>query len=303
MLPRALVDARISLTSEVLALPDGRRLTEWLTATPDEALIEQSGIHIMVRGTDEVVVHLDDGADLDLLAPLLYGVTVRTLLLHADTFCLHASVVRHDGTVFAVAGHSGAGKSTTATALARFHGAALLVDDVVPARVVDGRPQVQVFDRPVHLTLEAAERLGVSLDDATVGDPRTAGQGRPAGDGVRRGTRRSDVARPRPTRRAVARGRRARTRRRDAACRRRCVEHQVTGAERLRWIVRLSNVTGHPTVRGGAPPTSNGRPTLADALSMVNIVRPEGEDTVTEVCEAVLATVDAEVEARSAHHC
>src|SRR4051794_40551570 len=252
MFPRALVDARISLTSEALALPDGRRLTEWLTATPDEALIEQSGIHIMVRGTDEVVVRLDDGADLDLLAPLLYGITVRTLLLHADTFCLHASVVRHDATVFAVAGHSGAGKSTTATALARFHGAALLVDDVVPTRVVDGRPQVQVFDRPVHLTLEAAERLGVSLEDATSVTPGP--RGKVALRATEFGAARDEATWLDLDRLVVLSlegdeppaadaGRVL-----DAGA---LIEHQVTGAERLRWIVRLSNVTGHQTVRDG----------------------------------------------------
>ncbi len=288
MLPRALVDARISLSSEGLTLPDGRRLTEWLTATPDEALIEQSGIQIMVRGTDEVVVHLDDGADLDLLAPLVYGITVRTLLLHADTFCLHASVVRHDGTVFAVAGHSGAGKSTTATALARFHGAALLVDDVVPARVVDGRPQVQVFDRPVHLTLEAAERLGVSLDDATAVTPGP--RGKVALPATEFGAARDEATWLDLDRLVVLslEGDEpdADERQSDAGG---LIERPVGGAERLRWIVRLSNVTGHQTVRGGGATYFEWASTLADALSMVNIVRPEGVDTLTEVCAAVLA--------------
>src|SRR6188768_1573375 len=111
MLPRALVDAQVSMSFEELALPHGRRLNDWLTATPDEALIEHSGIRILIRGTQEVLIDIDDGADIDLIAPLLYGITVRTLLLHADVFCLHASVVRHEGRVLAVAGHSGAGKS------------------------------------------------------------------------------------------------------------------------------------------------------------------------------------------------
>ena len=70
MLPRALVDAQVSMSSEALALPDGRRLNDWLTATPDEALIEQSGIHIMVRGTDEVLVHLDETQTRSLAASL-----------------------------------------------------------------------------------------------------------------------------------------------------------------------------------------------------------------------------------------
>jgi hypothetical protein len=290
MLPRALVDAEVSMAPGTLALPGGRRLNDWLTATPDEALVVHEGIHILIRGTHEVLVEIDDGADLDLLAPLLYGITVRTLLLHAGVFCLHASVVRHDGTVVAVAGHSGAGKSTTATALARFHGAALLVDDVVPARVVGGRPQVQVFDRPVHLTIEAVERLGVSLDDAT---SVTAGpRGKVALPATQFGAAPDEatwvdldrlvvlsLAGDDPT---ADDGSRA-----DAGA---LMEHRVSGAERLRWIVRLSNVTGHMTLRDGGTPYFEWASTLADALAMVNIVRPEGEDTLTQVCDAVLAT-------------
>jgi hypothetical protein len=289
MLPTALVDAQVSMATEALVVPGGRQLTEWLIATPDEALIEHSGIRILVRGTREVLVDLDDDADVDLLPPLLYGITIRTLLLHDGIFCLHASVVGHEGTFFAVAGHSGAGKSTTATALARFHGAALLVDDVVPTRVVDGQAQVQVFERPVHLTVEAMERLGVSLDDAT---PVTAGpRGKVALPAMQFGATPGDVrwldldrlvvvslAGDEPgadTSTPVPEG---------------LVQRPVSGAERLRWVVRLSNVTGHMTLRNEGLAYFEWASTLADVLPMVNIVRPEGVDTLGEVCTAVLAT-------------
>ena len=290
MLPSALVDAQVSMASEELALPDGRRLTDWLTATPDEALIDHAGIHILIRGTQEVLVGLDDGADIDLLAPLLYGVTVRTLLVHAGIFCLHASVVSHEGTAFAVGGHSGAGKSTTATALARFHGAALLVDDVVPARVVDGRPQVQVFDRPVHLTVEAIERLGVSLDDATsvIAGPR----GKVALPATQFGAAPGEV-RWLDLDRLIVLSRSGDEPGADDGSRPAAatlVEHRVAGAERLRWIVRLSNVSGHMALRDRGAAYFEWASTLADALPMVNIVRPDDIDTLHEVCAAVLAT-------------
>jgi hypothetical protein len=290
MLPSALVDAQVSMVSEQLTLPGGRRLNEWLIASPDEALIEHSGIHILIRGTQEVLVTVDDGADLDLLPPLLYGITVRTLLLHAGIFCLHASVVRHEGSVFAVGGHSGVGKSTTATALAQFHGAALLVDDVVPARVIDGRPQVRVFDRPVHLTYEAVERLGVSLDDAA--SVTSGPRGKVALPAMQFGAAPGEAGwldLDRLVVLSLADDEPVADDSRPAAAGA-VVERRVSGAERLRWIVRLSNVSGHLTLRDGGKPYFEWASTVADALPMVNIVRPEGIDTVTEICAAVLAT-------------
>jgi len=289
ILPRALVDAQVSMSPEMLALPGGRQLTDWLTVTPDEALIEHSGIRIMVRGTQEVLVDLDDGADVDLLAPLLYGAVLRTLLLHADIFCLHASVVRHEDSVVAIAGHSGAGKSTTATALARWHGAALLVDDVVPARVVDGRAQVQIFERPVHLTIDAVERLGVNLDEATSVTAGPRGKvalpathfGATSGEATWIDLDRLVVLSLAGDEPAADDG--------SPSAVTTLIEHRVSGAERLRWIVRLSNVTGHPIVRDGGTAYFEWASDLADALSMVNVVRPEGIDTLTEVCAAVLA--------------
>lgn len=289
LLPSALVDAQVRMSSEQLALPEGRRLNDWLTATPDAALIEHAGIHILIRGTSEVLVTLDDDADVDLLAPLVYGVTLRTLLLHAGTFCLHASVVRHEGTAFAIAGHSGAGKSTTATALARFHGAQLLVDDLVPTRVVDGQAQVQVFERPVHLTVEAVERLGVDLDDVTAVTPGP--RGKVAVPAMQFGAKPGDVSWLDLDRLVVLSLAGDEPAGDDAPqLSDALVQHSISGAERLRWVVRLSNVTGHMTLRDQGTAYFEWASTVADALPMVNIVRPEGIDTLGEVCATALAT-------------
>src|SRR5215211_6437766 len=95
MLPRALVGSRVRLAPIASTLTGGRRLADWLTATPEEVLIEHSGIRVLIRGTDEVLVDIDDDADTALVGPMLYGAATRTLLLHAGTFCLHATVVRH----------------------------------------------------------------------------------------------------------------------------------------------------------------------------------------------------------------
>jgi hypothetical protein len=284
-LPRGVVDAEVRLASLPPALAGGRPLTDWLSATTDEVLVEQAGIRVLVRGTAEVLVELGDDADPALLAPLLYGFVTRALLLHAGTFTLHASVVRHGATVVALAGHSGAGKSTTATALCRLHGAELLVDDVVPARVADGTAQARRFDRPVHLTADAVERFGVDVSTSDVVTPGPRGKfaltaaalgGGISGDGPEwidldrlvvlslAGDEPGLPSGPHIT------------------------EHPLVGAERLRWIVRLSNVTGLATLGDRAARYFAWATGLADALPMVQLVRPDEGDTLGEVCTAVL---------------
>jgi hypothetical protein len=287
LLPRAVVDARVQRAAVASTLPGGRRLADWLVATPDEVLYEHSGIRVLVRGTDDVLVDIDDGADLALLAPLLYGHVTRTLLLHAGMFCLHASVVDLGHAVVALGGHNGAGKSTTATALTAFHGGALLVDDVVPTDVAEGRVQAQVFDRPVHLTLDAVERLGLQDVDAEV-VIRGAG-GKVAMPGSRfgalaGGARWVNVDRlfalsPEPDARD------------STGAEGDVVVTDVAGAERLRWVVRLSNVTGLAALGDRAEGYFHWATAVADALEMTEIVRPDGTDTLSDVCAAVLATV------------
>jgi hypothetical protein len=261
-------------------LRGGRRLADWLEATPDEVLYEHSGIRVLVRGTDEVLVDCGDGADLALLGALLYGHVTRTLLLHGGTFCLHASVVRLDHAVVALGGHNGAGKSTTATALTTFHGGAILVDDVVPARAIDGRVEAQVFERPVHLTLDAVERLGLSAADADV-VVRGAG-GKVAMPGVQFGALPGD-ARWITLDRLFALV--ADDRSRDGT---EVHVTEISGAERLRWVVRLSNVTGLAAIGDRAVDYFAWATAVADALVITEIVRPDGTDTLSKVCAAVL---------------
>jgi hypothetical protein len=292
MLPRAVVGARVRRAPVPSTLPNGRRLADWLTAVPNEVLVEHSGIRVLVRGTDEVLVDLDDGADLALVAPLLYGHVTRTLLLHAGTFSLHASVVRLDGAVVALGGHNGAGKSTTAAALSQIQGGALLVDDVAPTRVVDGRVQVQVFERPVHLTLDALDRLGLSATDAEVVIRGARGKvampvtgfGGPAGDARWVEVDRLFALLPESDEpeHELRDGR---------AVSREVVAREISGAERLRWVVRLSNVTGLAALGDRAGDYFAWATAVADVLATTEIARSEGTDTLAEVCAAVLAAV------------
>jgi hypothetical protein len=289
MAPSGLVDPRVRLAPVASELRGGRRLADWLTATPDAVLVEQFGIRMLILGTDDVLVDVDDGADLEALGPLLYGFAVRALLLHAGTFCLHATVVRCGEVVTALAGQSGAGKSTTAAALCRFHGASLLVDDVVPTRIVGGRAQVHPFDRPVHLTVETIERLELRHEPDQVGStggprgkvalPATrfgSGSGDPTWIGLDRILALSfDGAADDRGPDSVGTG---------------LIVREVSGAERLRWIVRLSNVTGLASLGARSAAYFEWATGLANALDMVAVERPDGPDTLDEVCATVLGT-------------
>lgn len=88
------------------------------------------------------------------------GWAVTVAALQRGLLSLHASTVRIGDEVVAIAGRSGAGKSTTAMAL-RARGHLLLVDDTT---IVDLRPDgawATPYARNVHLLPDAAASLGV----------------------------------------------------------------------------------------------------------------------------------------------
>ncbi len=83
---------------------------------------------------------------------------------------LHATTVDVGGQVVAIGGRSGAGKSTTALALAA-RGHALLTDDSTVVDLRDDGPWVLPFWRRVHLYPETADALGLAPVDAMTGQP------------------------------------------------------------------------------------------------------------------------------------
>jgi hypothetical protein len=87
---------------------------------------------------------------------------VTLAMLQRGHLCLHASIVRIGGSVVALAGDSGAGKSTTAMAL-RARGHALLTDDVAIIDLGHDRPMAIPFRRNVHLLPDAAAALGLEF--------------------------------------------------------------------------------------------------------------------------------------------
>ncbi len=262
LLPAGLVSAAVRVGAVPATLDGGTELNEWLVARDDAALYRMAGFRMLVRGTHEVVVEPLGTTSLDEVAVHVYGMAVRSLLLHGGVFCLHASAVRLGGTVLAVGGRSGAGKSTTAMALAA-HGE-LLVDDVVPVTVTDGVALVHPFHRPVHLDRSP------SHGDAGGGGRITSGpRGKQA---VEPG---AADRRPCPLQRLVV------------------IElgppgtavsaRPVGGAERLRWIVRLSNSTGLASLGRRAAGYFAWAAAVADAVPTAVVTRPDGSDTLGEV--------------------
>ncbi|MBI1350218.1 MAG: hypothetical protein GC156_03785 [Actinomycetales bacterium] len=129
------------------------------------ALIDDLGrMHVT---TDRVVLDPDPGVDLADMDYLVYGWAPRWIRVLRSQFTLHASAVLHRGRAIAVMGFSGAGKSTTVTALDR-RGYPLVIDDVLPVDIDGEVPSVHGWERPVHLTDEAAAHLRVD-ETARVG--------------------------------------------------------------------------------------------------------------------------------------
>ena len=257
---------------EVRHLRGAQALSEQVEATQDQVRFEQGGLRVLVSGGDEVVVDWDDGADLTILEALLYGMAPRQLLLHRGVFTLHSSLVALDGRGVAIGGHSGAGKSTTALELAQRHGAAVSIDDVLPVRVEGGQVIAEPFDRPVHLTDDAIARVGLEP-----GVGQRVGQGEVAKLAVPVAHAKGPV----PVDLLVV------IVREEAPGSPDLVATTLRGAERLRRIVRLSNVTGIASLGARAEPYFAWSTAVADALPTIEIARAAGADTLGEIGQLV----------------
>jgi hypothetical protein len=89
------------------------------------------------------------------VAELLLGPMFSCLAAQRGLTCIHASVVHLDGRTLAMIGPSGAGKSTTALALVRSAGGALVSDDVAVlsehdqrTAVAAGAPRIRMREAP-----------------------------------------------------------------------------------------------------------------------------------------------------------
>lgn len=106
----------------------------------------------------EVVVEPTGGTEADLRA-FLFGTTLGAVLHQRRQFVLHACAVAMPGGAVAVAGSSGAGKSTTLAELAR-RGHPVLSDDKTVVQFGTDGPEVLSGYPMLRLWEDAVERLG-----------------------------------------------------------------------------------------------------------------------------------------------
>jgi hypothetical protein len=136
----------------------------YLQVGPDAFLAVIDDLGRMHVTADRVTVDPLPGHDLAEMAYLVYGWAPRFVRVLREEYVLHASAVTAGDGAVALLGYPGAGKSTTVTGLVQ-RGHRLIVDDVVPVDVVDDVPWVHGWERPVHLTDEAADRVGIRADE------------------------------------------------------------------------------------------------------------------------------------------
>jgi hypothetical protein len=114
--------------------------------------------------------------DSDSVTDLLHGALAAFVLAQRGEFALHASTVAIGPTGLALAGRSGAGKSTTALVLER-RGHLLVTDDMSPLRpaVAGGDvPEVVPSGRRPHVWPDTAAALGLDLTGSRLVDRRLA---------------------------------------------------------------------------------------------------------------------------------
>lgn len=149
-------------------------------------------------GDGQVLIHLDrgwsllasEGAKVVLQAPagtdlddatewgtwVVDTWAIPIAMMQRGHLVLHASTVRLEGATIAVAGNSGAGKSTTAWGL-RERGHGLLVDETTICEVATDRVVVHPFRRRLNLTDLAAAHFEIPHEDTR---PLTARTGKVA---------------------------------------------------------------------------------------------------------------------------
>jgi hypothetical protein len=147
------------------ALPSPVVRDGWSQADSDRRLVvggSRQGRFLVDRG--DVTLQRGDGDELA-LGRGFTSLVLPALLYQRGLLVLHASAAAINDAAIILTGESGAGKSTTLTALMR-DGCSMLSDDVTAVRLADsGAPEAVPGVGRVRLTPDAADGLGVGADD------------------------------------------------------------------------------------------------------------------------------------------
>ena len=167
------VDATVRVGDAVTDPPDDPLLEESeadghsLSASRDwfQISIPAVGTFEVSSGSDVLLVP-DPGCEPADVAPYLEGTVAAVLLAQRGGFALHANAVRVAGSVVAICGPRGAGKSTTSMRLVQ-RGHALLADDFSPLRFTEAEVLLEGTGRRPRVTPETVAKLGLDLPSST----------------------------------------------------------------------------------------------------------------------------------------
>ncbi|CAG9620752.1 HPr kinase/phosphorylase [Sutcliffiella rhizosphaerae] len=95
--------------------------------------VPQTAIFLIKNG-NEIIVSEAEGAKEDQIRLYLLGTCMGAILMQRKILPLHGSAIAINGKAYAIVGDSGAGKSTTASALLQ-KGCRLISDDVIPITI------------------------------------------------------------------------------------------------------------------------------------------------------------------------
>ncbi|MFI0433355.1 MAG: sulfotransferase domain-containing protein [Candidatus Nanopelagicales bacterium] len=164
-LPEAMaLDVRHDSVPDEIA--DAKQPRPWIHVNDRQVLVVFSGgTRLLVEDGKTLTVDWTPDPDRPLDDPswLVQGWGVTLAMLQRGDLSLHAATVQIGDQIVAIAGHRGAGKSTTSMAL-RKRGHRLLVDDVTLIEFRGDEAWTTPYARNVHLLPDAAEALGVDFD-------------------------------------------------------------------------------------------------------------------------------------------
>ncbi|MCP3029178.1 aldolase [Halobacillus sp. A5] len=116
-----------------------------------------------IENGKRIYFHAFDEAEEDQLRLYILGTCMGSVLMQRKILPLHGSAVEIDGKAYAVVGHSGAGKSTTASAILN-RGFQLVSDDVIPVTVENGIPMVTPAYPQQKLWQESLDGFGMESE-------------------------------------------------------------------------------------------------------------------------------------------
>lgn len=121
--------------------------------------------YMMIRNGNEILFDAPN-ADPSILTAFTISLGLSTILLQRDYLIIHGNTVQFDGKTFILCGKSGAGKSTTTTALIQ-RGAKVVADDISPIHFdSNSTPWVSPGIPFSKLWPESFELLGLDTDNS-----------------------------------------------------------------------------------------------------------------------------------------